>query len=133
MKILFLAAVALVALSGAAQAQRFSNLTGQRLVEMCGSRDTNLVESCTAYIDGIADSAGFYQGLRPADGSKGAPLPGYICIPKEVTGIRLRNSVVQWFRKHADQANRQASGIVLRALDDTYLCPGEQPHVPKSE
>ncbi len=133
MKILALAAIAVLACSGGAQAQRMSNLTGQKLVEMCSGRDARLVEACTAYIDGIADSSAFYQRLRPADGSKGAALPGYICIPKDVTGVRLRESVVQWFRNHSDQANRQASGIVLRALDETYLCPGEQPHVPKTE
>ncbi len=91
------------------------------------------MEACTAYIDGIADSSAFYQRLRPAGRQQGRRLPGYICVPKDVTGVQLRELVVQWFRQHADQANRQASGIVLRALDETYLCPGEQPHVPKTE
>jgi hypothetical protein len=133
MRVFFAAAVVALALCGPAQAQRLSNLTGQKLAEMCAGRDARMVEACTAYIDGIADSSAFYQRLRPADGSKGAALPGYICVPGSITGIQLREAFVQWFRKHAGDARRQASGVVLRALDETYLCPGEQPHVPKTE
>ena len=129
MKTLLLAAVAVVLLSGGAQAQRFSNLTGGKLVELCSGKDARGVAECTAYIDGIADTSAFYQRLRPSDGSKGSALPGYICIPGPTTGVQLRQAVVDWFRKHADQAQRPASGVVLRALDDTFLCPGEQRRV----
>ena len=115
-----------LALPGAAQAQRMSNLTGQKLVDLCTSKDRSMVEGCTAYIDGIADTSAYYQRLRPADGGKGAALPGYICVPGPTTGVQLRQTVIDWFRKHSDQGGRQASGIVLRALDDAYVCPGEQ-------
>ena len=125
MKSLLLAVIAALAFNGAAHAQRMSNLTGTTLVQMCTSKDNRAVEGCTAYIDGIADSAAFYQRLRPADGSKGAKLPGYVCVPGGATGTQLRQTVIDWFAKHKDQGQRQASGIVLRALDDTYLCPGE--------
>ncbi|MGI4952269.1 MAG: Rap1a/Tai family immunity protein [Janthinobacterium lividum] len=130
MKTLLLAGIAGLALTvsmgGAAQAQRMSNLTGAKLVELCTSKDAKLVSGCTAYIDGIADTSAFYQRLRPADGSKGEKLPGYICVPGPVTGVELRQGVINWYKSHTDQANRQASGIVLRALDEMYLCPGEQ-------
>ena len=126
MKTALFAAVALCALgSTAAHAQRMSNLTGERLARLCVSQRPQDVEGCTAYIDGVADAVGFYQRLRPADGSKGGNLPGYICIPGPVTGVQLRQAVTGWFRAHQDQANRQASGIVLRALDETFVCPGE--------
>ena len=126
MKTVLMAAVAVVTLGGAAQAQRMSNLTGAKLVELCTSKEPRHVEGCTAYIDGIADTSAFFQRLRPADESKGAKLPGYICVPGSTTGVQLRQTVIDWFKKHTDQGSRQASGIVLRALDDTYLCPGEQ-------
>jgi hypothetical protein len=126
MKTILLAAVAMTALAGTAHAQRLSNLTGQKLVALCSSTDPRQVEGCTAYIDGIADTSAFYQRLRPADGSKGAALPGYVCVPTATTGVQLRITVIEWFKKHTDQGARQASGVVLRALDEAYLCPGEQ-------
>ena len=127
------AVIATAAFGGAAHAQRFSNLTGQKLVQLCTSSEPREVEGCTAYIDGIADTAAFYQRLRPSDGTKGGALPGYICVPGPTTGGQLRTAIVTWFRKHEDQANRQASGIVLRALDESYLCQGEQRRVAPSE
>ena len=130
MRLLLLAAVA-VAFAAPAQAQRFSNLTGAKLVELCSSKDPAHLEGCTAYINGIADAAAFYQRLRPMDGSKGERLPGYICVPGPTTGVQLRQGVVGWFKTHQDQAQRQASGIVLRALDEQYLCQGEQRRLPR--
>ena len=92
--------------------------------------DARAVEGCTAYIDGIADASAFYQRLRPADGSKGGALPGYICVPGPTTGVQLRQAVVDWYKKHAGEGQKQASGIVLRALDETFLCLGEQRRIP---
>ncbi len=124
MKTLLLAACVL-SLAAPAQAQRFTNLTGAKLVELCTSKDRLQVEQCNAYIEGISDTTAFYQRLRPADGSRGAALPAYVCIPAAVTGPQLRETVVGWLRKNAGEGTKQASGIVLRAIDDTYLCPGE--------
>ena len=132
MKTLLIAA-ALLGFAGTAHAQRFSNLSGAKLVELCTSKDPRAIEGCTAYIDGIADTSAFFQRLRPGDGSKGAALPGYICVPASTTGVQLRQAVVDWFKKHTDQGQRQASGIVLRALDETFLCPGEQRRLPATQ
>ena len=126
MRRLLLASMAALALGGTAQAQRLSNITGEKLMQLCASGDPRQVEGCTAYIDGVADSVAFYQRLRPADGSKGASLPGYVCIPPSTTGVQLRQAVAEWYRKHQDQAKRVASGVVLRALDETFACPGER-------
>lgn len=120
-----LGCVAALAFSGQAHAQRESNVNGQRLVQLC-TGDRVSIEACDAYVNGVADAAGFYQRLRPQDGSKGATLPAYICIPGPTTGAQLRETVVQWFQRHPDNANRQASGVVLRALDETFKCPGER-------
>ena len=129
MKTLLLAVVAVAALGGTAQAQRFSALSGAKLIEICTSRDPKLISGCTAYIDGISDSVSFYQRLRPSDGVRGSQLPAYVCVPGTVTGVQLRQAVIAWAEKHRDQMQRQASGIVLRALDDTFLCSGEQRHI----
>ena len=125
MRTLLLTGAAILAFGGAAHAQRVSTMTGAKLIETCTSKDARLVAACTAYVDGISDTASFYQQLRPANGSRGEKLPGYICVPGAVTGVQLRQTVVAWYGKHPDQANKLASGVVLRALDETYLCPGE--------
>ena len=127
MRALWLGAAALVLLGGAADAQnRISNITGAKLVETCTSRDPRMVEACTAYVDGVSDTASFYQFLRPADGSKGQRLPDYICVPGPTTGPQLRQSVVEWARRHPEAMRESAAQVTMRALNDTYLCPGEQ-------
>jgi hypothetical protein len=127
MKALLLGAVALLAFGGAAQAQgRISNITGAKLMETCTSRNPAVLEACTAYIDGVSDAASFYQFLRPVNGSKGPRLPDYICVPGATTGPQLRETVVSWMRAHPDAARESAAQVTMRALNDTYLCPGEQ-------
>ena len=126
MKTILLAAVAIAALGGSAHAQRFSNLTARQLMEVCTNRDPRMVQSCTAYIDGVSDTVSFYQKLRPSDGNRGGALPAYVCVPGNVTGVQLREAVVAWARNHREQLQGTASGVVLRALDETFLCPGEQ-------
>lgn len=124
MKAILLALAGVLALSGAAQADRFSAISGAKLIEICTGRDKGVVGDCTAYIDGISDAASFYQSLRPRDGSKGAALPEYICVPASATGVQLREAVVAWAKKNQGDMGRQASGVVLRALRDTFPCAG---------
>ena len=125
MKTALLAAVALLALAGSAHAQRFSRVSGGSLANLCTNRDPKQVEACEAYIDGISDTASFYQRLRPLDGSNGPALPAYICVPPATTGIQLRQLVVSWLGAHQDQSGREGGGVVLRALSDTYPCAGQ--------
>ena len=120
------AALTLCAIAGSAQAERFSALDGNKLVGICTSRDKGVLADCTAYVEGISDTASFYQRVRPADGSKGPKLPAYICVPTAVTGVQLRETVVGWARAHSDKLGLQASGVVLRALHDTYKCEGSE-------
>ena len=126
MRTTLLALLALTALCGTARAERFSQTTGGRLVELCSGKDKSSVDDCTGYIVGISDAVAFYQDLRPRDGSKGAALPAaaYICIPTSVTSAQLREGVVAWSKKNPNDMGRQASGVVLRALRDTYPCQG---------
>ena len=121
---LALLALPLLALGVPAHAQRQSDTTGEQLAKLCTSRDARQLEGCTAYISGIADAAGLFQDLRPADGSKGAALPGYVCIPAKATGVQLRQAFVEWLRKHPDRNSQQAGHAVLVALDETFPCSG---------
>lgn len=126
MRALVLILLAGVAICGAAQAQRFSPISGAKLVEICSARDKASVEACTAYIDGVSDSVAFYQTIRPRDGSKGPALPtdAYICVPTGTTGVQQREAVIAWSKRHPDDMRRQATGVVLRALRDTFPCSG---------
>lgn len=121
----FLLATALLAApfvaGSAAQAQRTSNINGTRLVGICSSRDAKQIEGCEAYVTAVTDSATVYQKLRPADSGPGA-LPGYLCIPGQVTGSQLRQKYVEWMRGHSDQGERVAAGTVLSAMLDLYPC-----------
>ena len=112
------ALLAALLVTGAAHAERFSALNGTKLVEICTARDAS---DCTSYIEGISDTVSFYQKLQPAGGNKGK-LPAYICVPEGVTGVQLREQVVGWAKQHPDLMGRQASGVVLRALDGLYKC-----------
>ena len=126
MKVWMFGLLAAATLCGTAQAQRFSPISGAKLVEICSSRDKASIEACTAYIDGVSDSVAFYQTIRPRDGSKGPALPtdAYICVPTGTTGVQQREAVVAWAKKNPGDMNRQATGVVLRALRDTYRCAG---------
>ena len=115
-----------LAAAGPAYAERFSALDGNKLVSICTGRDKGVQGDCTAYIEGISDTASFYQRVRPADGSKGGKLPAYICVPTAVTGVQMREAVVAWAKAHPDTLKLQASGVVLRALHETYKCSGTE-------
>ncbi len=126
MKLLLGSLAVLAAVAGPAHAERFSAVDGGKLVSLCTGRDKGVVADCTAYINGVSDAASFYQNLRPADGSKGGKLPAYICLPPSITGVQLRDSVVGWAHAHSESLRLQASGVVLRALHDTYKCQGTE-------
>ena len=120
MKTLLLAATALLALSTQADAARFSAINGNKLLQICTNPKTTT--SCTAYIEGISDTMSLYQELRPQDGSKGDSLPAYVCVPTEVTGVRQRDTVVNYLKSHPDSASRQAAGVVADALREAFAC-----------
>jgi hypothetical protein len=126
MRVIGLAMLGLLALGGTAQAQRFSNVTGGKLGDLCISRDRNVVEACTAYLNGISDAISFYQRTMPADGSRGGKLPDYVCVPGPTTGPQLRESYVSWLRRHPEAQRQPAAQAAVRALNDTYVCSDEQ-------
>ncbi len=106
----------------AAHADRYSPLSGEKLMQVCTRGSNALVGACNAYIDGVSDAITSYQAARPQDGRKGAPLPAYICVPGHLTGPQLRQAVVAWGEQHRNELNGQASAVVIRALLQTYPC-----------
>lgn len=126
MKLLLASLAVLAACAGSAHAERFSPIDGGKLVSLCTGRDKGVVADCTAYINGVSDAASFYQNLRPADGSKGGKLPAYLCLPTTITGVQMRDAVVNWAKSHPESQRLQASGLVLRALHDTFKCQGTE-------
>lgn len=121
-KTILIAAVAATALAGTAHAQRASAINGARLAGICSSGNQSEIASCDAYITGVTDSAVVYQKLRPENGGAGGTLPGYVCIPGQVTGEQLRRQYVAWMGNHRDQADTVAAGTVLTAMLDIYPC-----------
>ena len=109
-------------LTGAAHAERFSAVTGDKLLQICGS---SAQETCAAYIDGVSDTALFYQKLRPSNGSKGPRLPAYVCIPEAATGIDLKETVVLFGRSHPGFGT--AERLVLDALLAKWPCSTARP------
>lgn len=120
MKTLLLASAALLSLASQADAARFSAVNGNKLLQLC--TNPRMQTSCTAYIEGISDMVSTYQELRPEDGSKGAALPVYVCVPAEVTGLRQRDTIVSYLKAHPEAAGRQAAGVVADALRSAYAC-----------
>ena len=114
----FLAALAATPLHAA----RYSPLSGERLMQVCTQGSGAQGGACIAYIDGVSDSITSYQAARPQDGSKGAALPAYICVPGHLTGPQLRDAVIAWAKQHGNELNGQASAVVIRALLQTYPC-----------
>ena len=125
MKTIVLAAFCVAGLTASAQAQRVSNISGAKLGEICTSKSSAQLESCSAYLDGISDAISFYQHLMPKDGSKGR-LPDYVCVPGVTTGPQLRQKYVSWLREHGDAQRQPAAQAAMRALNDSFTCPGEK-------
>jgi hypothetical protein len=121
-RIALLAAPLLLA-TGAAQAQetRLSPVDGNRLLGLCTSRDRTFVQGCEAYINGVADTAAVYQR---AAGEPNSPvrLADTMCVPRNVTGAQMRDTVTNWLQGHAAERERPAGLIVFHVLHDAFPC-----------
>ena len=120
----YVAFALILACASPACAQRLSNITGAKLGDICISKSSVQLEACTAYLDGVSDAISFYQHLMPSDGTKGK-LPDYVCIPGPTTGPQLRQKYVAWLRDHGEAQRQPAAQAAMRALNDSFQCPGE--------
>lgn len=99
---------------------RSSGVDGDTLLARCTSRKPGLVMGCTAYVDGVADTVAVYQGAAKAAGDSRAE--NRICIPADVRGTQMRDTVVTWLRNHADQRHRPSANLVVHVLRETWPC-----------
>ena len=120
---LALAGVALTAPAAHAQdTERYSPISGETLARLCSAREGAGPRQCEAYVSGVSDTITTYQAARPENGSKGQPLPDYICVTGKVTGPQLRDAFLSWAKQHRDQLNLQASVVVVKAFRDVFPC-----------
>jgi hypothetical protein len=120
---ILLAGLMLVAVAGTAQAQRYTPISGPKLVELCTGKDKTMQEACTSYLDGMSDAVSFYQQTLPANGGRGGKLPAYSCVPQATTGVKLREAVIAWAAGHKEElAKQNAAGVAMRAIHDTFPC-----------
>ncbi len=103
-----------LALAPRAEAQRVSTLDGNKLLGLCTSR---AVVACDAYVSGVADTATATDAMA---GETGRALG--ICVPKQVTGVQLRQTVVASLKAHPQDNARSGVELVLRALKAAYAC-----------
>ena len=121
--ILAFAGIALAAPGARAQdTERYTPISGETLARLCSAQEGTGPRECQAYISGVSDTITSYQSARPESGSKGQPLPTYICISGRPNGAQLRDAYLSWARQHRDQLDLQASVTVIRAFRDLYPC-----------
>lgn len=115
--------VALTAPAARAQdTERYTPISGEALARLCSAREGTGLRECQAYISGVSDTITTYQTARPENGSKGQPLPDYICVTGRATGPQLRQAYLSWAEQHRDQLSYQASVVVVRAFRDLFPC-----------
>lgn len=116
-----LGAALLLTLPAAAHAQRMSRVKAGQIMQFCTGSDRALVQSCEAYINGVSDTITAYEKTM-RDGSTEVKVPMELCIAPDVTGVRLRETVVSWLRQNPDARDQEAHAAVARALIAAYPC-----------
>jgi len=117
------ALVAVLALAGPARAQRLSPVTGEALMKLCTGK---VVVGCDAYVSGVADEAELLgrSNAEPTDRS-----PMQFCIPADVKGTALRQTVVAWAQAHSEDSKLPAAMLVVHAFRASFPCKGGTPAV----
>lgn len=117
------ALAAVLALAGPARAQRLSPVTGEALMKLCTSRTP---VGCDAYVSGVSDEAELLgrSNAEPTDSS-----PVQFCIPADVKGSALRQTVVAWAQAHSEDSKLPAAMLVVHAFRASFPCKGGTPAV----
>lgn len=117
------ALVAVLALAAPARAQRLSPVTGEALMKLCVGK---VVVGCDAYVSGVADEA-VLLGRSNAEPTDGNAMQ--FCIPADVKGTALRQTVVAWAQAHAEDSKLPAAMLVVHAFRASFPCRGGTPAV----
>lgn len=100
--------LALCGWAGAASAQRFSPVDGNKLLAMCVSKAT--IE-CDAYLSGVGDAI-----------AAAGPGKALACIPKSVTGGQLRDVTIKFLKSHPEKRQLKAGVLVTRGFSEAFPC-----------
>ena len=123
MRVMLLAAAPLAGLAMAvpARAQRLSPVTGESLMKLCSGK---VVVGCDAYVSGVADEADLLGRSNPEPTDHDAMQ---FCIPADVKGTALRETVVAWAQAHAEDSKLPAAMLVVHAFRASFPCKGGTP------
>jgi hypothetical protein len=108
---LSLATALVFALQTPANADTY-NLTGNKLLELCGAQDPFPQGVCIGYVVGIADV--YLAGVIPE--------PMRICMTSEVTRKHMVDVTVAFLQSHPEQRHFIAAGVVWEALHTAFPC-----------
>lgn len=113
--------LAMVVLAVPARAQRLSPVTGEALMKLCSSKTP---VGCDAYVSGVSDSAELLgrSATDPSDRSS-----AQFCIPQDVVGSALRQTVIAWAQAHPEDGKQAAGTLVFHALHASFPCKGGAP------
>ena len=115
------ALAAVLALSGPARAQRLTPVTGEALMRLCSGK---VVVGCDAYVSGVADEADLLGRSNPEPTDHDAMQ---FCIPADVKGTALRQTVVAWAQAHSEDSKLPAAMLVVHAFRASFPCKGGTP------
>ncbi|MGI4978054.1 MAG: Rap1a/Tai family immunity protein [Janthinobacterium lividum] len=115
------ALAAVLALAGPARAQRLSPVTGEALMKLCTSKTP---VGCDAYVSGVSDEAELLgrSNAEPTDSNA-----MQFCIPADVKGTALRQTVVAWAQAHSEDSKLPAAMLVVHAFRASFPCKGGTP------
>ena len=116
-----LALAALLGMAGPARAQRLSPVTGEALMKLCTSKTP---VGCDAYVSGVSDEAELLGRSNAEPTDRDAMQ---FCIPADVKGSALRQTVVAWAQAHGEDSKLPAAMLVVHAFRASFPCKGGTP------
>ena len=113
--------LAMVVLAMPARAQRLSPVTGEALMKLCSNKTP---VGCDAYVSGASDAAELLgrSAKDPSDRSSAE-----FCIPQDVVGSALRQTVIAWAQAHPEDGKQAAGTLVFHAFHASFPCKGGAP------
>ncbi len=116
-----LALAGVLAFAAPARAQRLSPVTGESLMKLCTSKTP---VGCDAYVSGVSDEAELLgrSNAEPTDHDA-----MQFCIPADVKGTALRETVVAWAQAHGEDSKLPAAMLVVHAFRASFPCKGGTP------
>jgi hypothetical protein len=118
MKRLLLALTLTVASSAQAEPTIHFFVDGNSLLSACTDPAPNMQSYCLGYIEGVADWLNVLYHLDNGNG----------CVPPEVTGIQIRDVVLNHLRTHPQDRHWEGSTLTVIAINKAW-CPAKPPQV----